>query len=246
MKPDNVIQPGTLIEFRESTRLRAPWLRGELVSDDGRRRVVLDADGVEHNLPASRVKVRAEATSTRRACAPLPIAEEARTFTTERRTREPDTHASADEVAFDITGAGDQTERSPFARAAEEEPTPARRRRSAPIVRPSIEAILRSPPLRDPEYVAFVRTLPCAICGAPPPSDPSHFGTRGMSQKTDDTRLLPSCREDHDYWHKNGRVWLGGRELSRVESERVLLAAQVDALTAWRKRELLFDARRSE
>lgn len=237
-----MIEPGTPITFRESTRLGAPWLRGELVSDDGRRCVVLDADGVEHTLPASRVRVRTEQASTRRACAPLPIAEEARTFTTERRAREPETHTSAEEVAFDITGTGDQMERSPFARAELAAPRPSRK--SAPIVRPSIEAILRSPPLRDPEYVAFVRTLPCAICSAPPPSDPSHFGSRGMSQKTDDTRLLPSCREDHDYWHKTGRVRFGGRELSRLETERALLAAQVDALTAWRKRELLFDAGR--
>lgn len=278
-----MIEPGTPIEFRESTRLGAPWFRGELVSDDGRRCTVLDRDGNERTLPASRVRVRVEAVSTRRACAPLPVGEP-RTFTTARpqqlaeqavvtldrfdaaglapisedeavdlvrearaeiaaedrpqprraRVPRPDTHTSADDHVEEIVDGGDRSRRSPFSRPA------------PPIVRPSLEAILRAPPLRDPAYLAFVRTLPCAVCGAPPPSEPSHFGSRGMSQKTDDSRVVPSCREDHDAFHQTGRLRVRGRELSRVETERLFLAAQVDALTAWRKRELLFDARRSE
>lgn len=57
-------------------------MRGELVSDDGRRCIVLDAEGCEHRLPASRVRARLEAVSARRPVRALVPLEEPRTLST--------------------------------------------------------------------------------------------------------------------------------------------------------------------
>lgn len=59
-------------------------------------------------------------------------------------------------------------------------------------------------PARAPHYMAFVRQLNCCICGAPPPSEPHHFGPRGIGQKTDDYRTVPLCRRCHDQQHNDG------------------------------------------
>lgn len=75
-------------------------------------------------------------------------------------------------------------------------------------------------PARAPHYLAWVRELPCALCGAPPPSDPHHAGPRGMGQKTDDYRVLPLCRACHRRLHD------GHAEL---EVER----RQLDLLVTW-------------
>ncbi len=59
-----------------------------------------------------------------------------------------------------------------------------------------------APPEGDDEkYKAWQRTQPCEVCGAPPPSEPSHVGTRGDGQKCSDVGALPSCRDCHDAWH---------------------------------------------
>lgn len=85
---------------------------------------------------------------------------------------------------------------------------------------------------RDPKYLEHVRERPCCICGASPPSDPHHFGPRGMGQKADDRRTVPLCREHHDEWHTRGRIGLS----SRVATEAAFYRAQVDALLAYADR----------
>lgn len=47
-----------------------------------------------------------------------------------------------------------------------------------------------------PHYLAFVRSLPCAVCGRRP-SEPDHVGPRGMGRKADDYRVVPLCHEHH-------------------------------------------------
>lgn len=62
------------------------------------------------------------------------------------------------------------------------------------------------PPARSEPYLDFVREHPCMECHAPGPSDPHHYGPRGMGQKADDYRTVPLCRRDHDFFHDHGRL----------------------------------------
>lgn len=55
-------------------------------------------------------------------------------------------------------------------------------------------------PVRDREYLEAVKSLPCAVCGAPPPSDAHHcihdrFGTRKVS----DLDAIPLCKRHHQW-----------------------------------------------
>jgi hypothetical protein len=73
-----------------------------------------------------------------------------------------------------------------------------------------------------------VRTKPCAWCHAPGPSDPHHWGSRGVGQKTDDFRTLPLCRKHHDEFHARGMI--GENKAGTIET---FLRAQVDLLVEW-------------
>lgn len=81
-----------------------------------------------------------------------------------------------------------------------------------------------TPPLSCEAYLAWVRKMPCCFCSAPPPSDPHHYGPRGVGQKTDDLRVAPLCRPCHDVLHSQPLT-------PRIRE--VLLAAQVDLLVRW-------------
>jgi hypothetical protein len=59
----------------------------------------------------------------------------------------------------------------------------------------------RSSRVRDPLYLDAVRGLECVDCGAPPPSDPSHMGDRGLGQKCSDLEAVPQCRQCHRHFH---------------------------------------------
>lgn len=49
---------------------------------------------------------------------------------------------------------------------------------------------------------ALCRTLPCAVCGQGPPSDPAHHPSRGAGGKDRDT--FPACRACHREQHDVG------------------------------------------
>lgn len=83
-------------------------------------------------------------------------------------------------------------------------------------------------------FLAFVRQKPCCVCSAPAPSDPHHFGSRGIGRKTDDLRCVPLCRKHHDEFHDKGLVLSLGPE--RVHTERHFFRAQVDLLVEWIRR----------
>jgi len=51
------------------------------------------------------------------------------------------------------------------------------------------------------EFKAYVRDLPCLVCGAN--SDPHHVRTRGAGGK-DNANLVPLCREHHQELHTIG------------------------------------------
>lgn len=230
-----MIEPGSPIEFKPSTQLGARWLRGELVSDDGRRCVVLDGEGEQHTLAARYVRARVEATSTRRAIAPLPQLEEPRTISAPSFVRP--AQSPAIERAFAQQVEGRTVEPEPEPAWAEEPPPMAAR---APVVRPSIEAFHKAAPIRSALYLAFVREHPCCACQADGPSDPHHYGPRGMGEKADDTLTVPLCRPCHDDFHQRRAV--RGRNVQQTE----ILFWRTEALllTAWCKRGALFDARR--
>lgn len=89
------------------------------------------------------------------------------------------------------------------------------------------------PPARSQTYLAFVRGKPCCACSAPAPSDPHHYGRRGMGQKTDDYRTVPLCRRCHDRWHAEHVV---EGDADRRETDLRFLRVQVALLVEWIRR----------
>jgi hypothetical protein len=72
----------------------------------------------------------------------------------------------------------------------------------------------RTPRVREPLYLAFLRRQPCLACGKAP-SDAAHIrfvpqgsGWRhvGMMEKPDDWRAVPLCRKDHTIQHSMSEV----------------------------------------
>lgn len=74
----------------------------------------------------------------------------------------------------------------PALRLVRSEPAPLR-----PVPRPE-------PRWESPEHLVLVRLQPCCGCGAPGPSDPHHFGERGVGQRCSDLLTVPLCRRCHD------------------------------------------------
>ena len=50
-------------------------------------------------------------------------------------------------------------------------------------------------PARDPRYLAWIRTLPYAVCGGQ--AEAAHTGPHGMGQKASDYSATPLCWRDH-------------------------------------------------
>jgi hypothetical protein len=51
--------------------------------------------------------------------------------------------------------------------------------------------------------VAFVKALPCCICGGGP-CDNAHLGNGGMGRKSDYPNIVPLCRTHHQRLHRIG------------------------------------------
>lgn len=68
---------------------------------------------------------------------------------------------------------------------------------------------------RNPRYLAWIRTLPCVVCGARRGIEASHTGPHGLGQKSPDTSAIPLCarhhRTGHDSYHR-----LGPRRFSEI------------------------------
>jgi hypothetical protein len=62
--------------------------------------------------------------------------------------------------------------------------------------------------VRNPKYLAWIRTLPCLVCGARRGIEASHTGPHGLGQKSPDTSAIPLCTKHHrtgkDSYHKLG------------------------------------------
>ncbi len=52
-------------------------------------------------------------------------------------------------------------------------------------------------PTRSPRYLAFVRTLPCCVCGWRRNIEAAHTGPHATSQKSSDLCAIPLCRLHH-------------------------------------------------
>ena len=62
----------------------------------------------------------------------------------------------------------------------------------------------KDPPARAPSFLDFVRTMPCASCGKPGPSEAHHFTTGGVAMKGSDYFVAPQCVECHRHNVRDG------------------------------------------
>ena len=63
-------------------------------------------------------------------------------------------------------------------------------------------------PVRNPEYLKWIRTLPCAVCRTRRGVEAAHTGPHGLGQKSSDLSAIPLCARHHrtgqDSYHKLG------------------------------------------
>lgn len=61
-------------------------------------------------------------------------------------------------------------------------------------------------PARNLKYLAWIRTLPCLVCGKTNGIEAAHTGPHGIAQKSPDTSAIPLCARHHrtgrDSYHK--------------------------------------------
>ena len=64
-------------------------------------------------------------------------------------------------------------------------------------------------PARNPKYLAWIRTLPCLVCGRAVGVEAAHTGPHGVGQKSTDTAAIPLCVQRHrtgrGSYHRLGR-----------------------------------------
>ena len=62
--------------------------------------------------------------------------------------------------------------------------------------------------MRNPRYLAWIRTLPCVVCGGIRGIEASHTGPHGLGQKSPDSSAIPLCFRHHrtgsDSYHRLG------------------------------------------
>ncbi len=63
-------------------------------------------------------------------------------------------------------------------------------------------------PARNPRYLRWIRTLPCAVCRTTRQIEAAHTGPHGIGQKSSDLSTIPLCAKHHrdgnDSYHKLG------------------------------------------
>jgi hypothetical protein len=84
-------------------------------------------------------------------------------------------------------------------------------------------------PARNPQYLAWIRTLPCSVCHTTGRIEAAHTGPHGIGQKSADTSAIPLCQKHHrtgnDSYHK-----LGPRRFAEVHKLDVsAIAARLNA-----------------
>lgn len=74
----------------------------------------------------------------------------------------------------------------------------------------------KAPPRADKKRLAYIRTLACISCGAPPPSEAAHIRlglAGGMGLKPADTSTVPLCDACHRLQHQIGEVKFWGEPI---------------------------------
>lgn len=62
-------------------------------------------------------------------------------------------------------------------------------------------------PVRDPAFLAFLRTKPCDFCGTTVAVHAHHFGSHGTGTKCSDHEAIPLCYAHHiEGWHRHGTL----------------------------------------
>ena len=63
-------------------------------------------------------------------------------------------------------------------------------------------------PSRNSRYLAWIRTLPCVVCGSRKGIEAAHTGPHGLGQKSPDSSAIPLCYKHHrtanDSYHRLG------------------------------------------
>jgi hypothetical protein len=100
----------------------------------------------------------------------------------------------------------------------------------------------RRGPDRSQDYLAWIRTLPCAVCsrvsGGATLVEAAHtnvLGPRGLGQKTTDFSAIPLCsghhRENPDSYHRLGERWF-------AQVHQIRLPGLVQALNSHYRRQV--------
>jgi len=86
---------------------------------------------------------------------------------------------------------------------------------------------LPSKPVRDPEYLKFIRALRfCLACGRWRRAEAAHTGTHGIGQKASDLDTVPLCPDCHRELHKLGPVEF-------QEKWGLVFRAHIERLNQW-------------
>ena len=95
----------------------------------------------------------------------------------------------------------------------------------------------RQPREHDPDYLAFVRTLPCVLCPDDTSTEAAHVSFRdlsvgkmgrGMGSKEHDKFALPLCGQHHRDQHDAGdeRAWWKDRGVDPVKLALAIYSAK--------------------
>ena len=99
--------------------------------------------------------------------------------------------------------------------------------------KPPNRATKSTGPARDARYRAWIRSLPCCLCGLEPAGEAAHTGQDGgMGQKASDYSCIPLCRNCHtqnaDSYHRLGRAEFERRH--RVDLADIIIRLNRDCV----------------
>ena len=86
--------------------------------------------------------------------------------------------------------------------------------------------------IRMQPYIDWIKTLPCATCDQPGPSDPSHPNFfKSMKAKGPDALAIPECRKCHNEYERYGSPL---QEQRLAKAALVMLQAIAEGRLVWK------------